>query len=72
MTERLTELELLRRAARGVGKVDQMGKRGITLVNEEEIEAMAVVLACLGIIPIPPGTQEDAQVVQIPFRGTIS
>ncbi|MBD3738603.1 MAG: hypothetical protein IE938_19380 [Pseudomonas balearica] len=54
---RLTNDEMMIRAARGLGKVDLMGKRGLTLVNTEEIEAMAGLLAAMGLIPIYPGEQ---------------
>ncbi|SOC19601.1 hypothetical protein [Rhodobacter maris] len=53
--ERLTNDELMTRAARGLGKIDQHGPRGVTLVSFEEIEAMAGLLACLGLVPIYPG-----------------
>ena len=53
---RLTEDRMLELAARGVGKVDQLGLRGVTLVTMDEIEAMACTLACLGIRPIEPGS----------------
>jgi len=43
------------RAARGIGKVDLYGKRGVTLVNEQEIEAMAMLLYSLGLISLHPG-----------------
>jgi hypothetical protein len=52
---RLSEADLLVRAARGLGKVDTLGARGVTLVNAEEIEAMAGLLAILGLVPISPG-----------------
>lgn len=48
--------ELIVLAAAAVGKVDRFGPRGATLVSRDEIEAMAVLLACLGLTPIPPGT----------------
>lgn len=52
---RLSETDLLVRAARGLGKVDTFGARGVTLVSAEEIEAMAGLLAVFGLVPIPPG-----------------
>ena len=52
---RLTQQELLLRAARGLGKVDALGHRGVTLVTADEVEAMAGMLAVFGLIPIPPG-----------------
>ena len=53
--ERLGGLELLERAARGVGKVDIQGARGVTRVSAAEIEAMALVLAILNFPQIAPG-----------------
>lgn len=53
--DRLITDELVTRAARGLGKVDLLGARGITLVNAEEIEAMAGLLAVMGLVPIYPG-----------------
>ena len=55
MPEPLTEAEMIERAARGVGKVDYHGPRGITLVTMDEIEAMATLLACFGLKAICPG-----------------
>ena len=52
---RLTAQELVLRAARGLGKVDTLGHRGVTLVTAEEVEAMAGMLAVFGLVPIPPG-----------------
>ena len=52
---RLTMDELTLRAARGLGKVDALGHRGVTLVTADEIEAMAGLLALLGLVPVPPG-----------------
>jgi hypothetical protein len=57
MSERLTNDELMTRAARGLGKVDRHGPRGVTLVSFEEIEAMAGLLAVMGLVPIYPGAQ---------------
>lgn len=54
MADRMTEDEMLTLAATGVGKVDYLGKRGVTLVTMDEIEAMAAVLVCLGMKPILP------------------
>lgn len=57
MPERRWSLEEMQDlAARGVGKVDQLGLRGATLVSMEEVAAMAGTLAALGLKPIPPGT----------------
>lgn len=48
--------ELTERARRGVGKVDRDGARGATLVTIDEVEAMAILLAVLGVTPIYPGS----------------
>lgn len=61
MPDRLTETEMLTRAATGVGKVDYLGKRGVTLVTMDEIEAMAAMLVCLGIKPIMPPSAETGE-----------
>lgn len=53
---RLTIPELTERAARGVGKVDRDGLRGASLVSADEVEAMAILRAVLGVKPIYPGT----------------
>ncbi|PQV56376.1 hypothetical protein LX70_02642 [Defluviimonas denitrificans] len=53
---RLTIPELTERAARGVGKVDRDGLRGATLVSADEVEAMALLLAILGVKPVYPGS----------------
>ncbi|WP_413851700.1 hypothetical protein [Albidovulum sp.] len=53
---RLTIAELTVRARRGIGKVDRSGLRGATLVSADEVEAMAMLLAILGVAPIYPGT----------------
>lgn len=49
--------EVLTLAAQGVGKVDLWGSRGATLVSQQEIEAMALALACLGLRAIHPSMQ---------------
>lgn len=55
MPDRLEMLDILHRAGRGIGKVDRDGLRGATLVTTDEIEAMAALLAILGIKPVDPG-----------------
>ncbi|MDJ0628557.1 MAG: hypothetical protein QNJ44_09890 [Rhodobacter sp.] len=52
--ERIGGLDLLERAARGVGKVDHLGPRGALSVSAEEIEAMALVLAILNFPQLAP------------------
>lgn len=68
MPERLTQHEILTRAAQGLGKVDQQGHRGITNVTVLEIEAMAAALAIFGLVPIYPGAPVPDQLV-INFTG---
>ena len=60
-TQRLTEAQILRRAATGLGKVDAYGLRGASLISMDEIEAMAALLALCGLIPIPPGPETRPQ-----------
>jgi hypothetical protein len=55
---RFSTPELLIAAARGLGKVDALGDRGVTLVSMDEIAAMAGVLALFGLVPIVPGATE--------------
>lgn len=52
-------VELIVLAAAGVGKVDYHGPRGVSLVSQDEIEAMAVLLACLGLRPVHPNATRD-------------
>jgi len=40
-------------AARAIGKIDARGTRGIERLTNDEIEAMALTLVCLGMKPIP-------------------
>jgi len=48
---------MLERAARGIGKVDHHGPRGLTNVTAHEIEAMALVLAVFNVPQITPGAR---------------
>ena len=42
-------------AARALGKIDLYGSpRGVTMISADEIEAMALLLAALGLTPLPP------------------
>lgn len=47
--------ELLTRASRALGKVDLHGRRGVTMLSVDETEAMALLLASLGLAPTKPG-----------------
>lgn len=60
---RLAIHELTERAARGVGKVDRDGLRGATLVSADEVEAMAILLAVLGVAPIYPGSYPAPNII---------
>lgn len=61
MADRLTEDEMIGRAAVGVGKIDYYGHRGVHLVSFQEIEAMAATLVCLGLKPILPPSSENGE-----------
>ena len=56
MAERFTIVELVAHAGRAIGKIDTRGRRGTEKVTHDEIEAMAALLAVLGIAAIPPST----------------
>lgn len=61
--------EMIVDAARALGKVDLYGSpRGVTMVTTEEIEAMALLLACLGLRALPPGADvpDDARTLLNP------
>lgn len=47
--------EMLALASSALGRVDLYGPRGLTMVSVHEIEAMALTLAALGLVPTPPG-----------------
>lgn len=47
--------DVLARASRALGKIDLWGKRGVTMVSADECEAMALLLAALGLVPTAPG-----------------
>jgi hypothetical protein len=57
--KRWSEAEMILHARRAIGKVDTGGQRGIERVTHEEIAAMAGLLVCLGIAPIPSGGAQD-------------
>lgn len=47
--------EMIVDSARALGKVDRYGSpRGVTMISAEEIEAMALLLASLGLTALPP------------------
>ena len=47
--------DVLRHASSAIGKIDLYGRRGLTMVSADEIEAMALMLAALGVVPTIPG-----------------
>lgn len=51
----LPALDVLRLASRALGKVDLWGRRGVTMLSIDECEAMALLLAALGLIATVPG-----------------
>lgn len=53
---RFTEAELLDLAGRAIGRIDARGRRGAEQATDEEIVAMALLLALLGVPSIPPST----------------
>ena len=55
----LTRDQMLERSARALGKVDLWGRRGLTMITADEIEAMACLLAALGLPALPPGATVD-------------
>lgn len=52
--------DVLRHASRAIGKIDLWGRRGVTMVSSDEIEAMALLLAVLGLAPTLPGQPPPA------------
>lgn len=55
MVDRMDLESMLRLAGQGLWKVDRWGLRGVTLCSMEEVEAMALTLAALGLPPREPG-----------------
>ncbi|MDB5658342.1 MAG: hypothetical protein JWS10_957 [Cypionkella sp.] len=60
--------DLLKRCSRALGKIDLHGRRGVTLVSMDEIEAMAVVLATFGLVPTMPGEQPPEVLLISPLK----
>ena len=50
-----TELDILVSAGRALGRIDQSGERGLSMLSLDDIEAMALALVLLGLVAIPPG-----------------
>ena len=57
----LTEDQIIARASVALGKVDLWGIRGVTMLSMDETEAMALLLARLGLVPTPPGAPAPAE-----------
>jgi hypothetical protein len=75
MADRWSKTELLELSARGLGKVDLHGERGITQVTAEEIAAMAGLLAVMGLSPIRPGEkapENPERLIQYRFEGEMA
>jgi hypothetical protein len=53
--EALPMPNILIRASAAIGKVDLHGRRGVTMLSVDETEAMALLLATLGLAPTKPG-----------------
>lgn len=47
-------------AARALGKIDLYGRRGLTMVSTEEIEAMAMMLVLSGLHALAPDASAPA------------
>ena len=54
-TDILPTTLILERASKAIGTVDRHGRRGVTLLSVDQIEAMALVLALLGLHPTYQG-----------------
>ena len=52
--------DVLRHASRAIGKIDLWGRRGLIMVSADEIEAMALLLASMGLVPTLPGKDAPA------------
>jgi len=55
MANPLSERTMLERAARALGRIDQHGQHALARVTYDEIEALALLAACNGLVPVPPG-----------------
>ena len=59
-TDILPTTLILQRASTALGRVDLHGRRGVTDLSVDQIEAMALLLALLGLIPTYPGEAPPA------------
>ena len=64
----LAKLEIMRRASTALGKVDLYGPRGVTMLSVDETEAMALLLALLGLVPTLPGQDAPAAYFLTPSK----
>lgn len=55
MTTPMPSGQMLALASTALGKVDVYGQRGLTMISVHEVEAMALTLAALGLVPTLPG-----------------
>ena len=69
MPDRFTQVEAMMIAARAMGKIDEKGRRGTFSLTHDEIEAMAVTLAMLGVPAISP-TATEAEAIEA-FQSTL-
>lgn len=61
-------VDILRQAATAIGKIDLWGRRGITMVSADEIEAMALTLAALGLVAVQPGQPFPETLIRLPSK----
>ena len=52
----LPAADVLARSSRALGKIDLWGRRGATMLSFDECEAMALLLAAIGLVATAPGT----------------
>lgn len=65
--------EVLALASSALGKVDLYGRRGVTMLSMDETEAMALLLAALGLKPTRPGEDPpEAYFPAAPIPGGLS
>lgn len=72
MPDRLTKRQMLELAARGVGRIDAKGRRGLEQITYGEIEAMALALVGFGLISIAPGATAPAELTLRNTQGEIT
>lgn len=66
LVDKPTASSVLILSARALGKIDTHGSpRGVTMLTTHEIEAMALLLAALGLSPIQPGEPPPADALAL-------